>query len=113
MDIVHELGVATAAQVQERMSDPPTNSAVRSVLSILVRKGHLVSEYDGPRYVYSHTVPVQRARRSALMHVVRTFFGGSVEGTVAMLLQLEDSRLTPEERARLKALIDRASEEGR
>ncbi|MYA10175.1 MAG: BlaI/MecI/CopY family transcriptional regulator [Gemmatimonadetes bacterium] len=113
MDIVHELGVASAAQVRERMSDPPTNSAVRSVLSILVRKGHLVSEYDGPRYVYSHTVPVQRARRSALMHVVRTFFGGSVEGTVAMLLQLEDSKLTPEERARIKALIDRASEEGR
>ena len=113
MDIVHELGVASAAQVRERMSDPPTNSAVRSVLSILVRKGHLVSEYDGPRYVYSHTVPVQRARRSALAHVVRTFFGGSVEGAVTMLLQLEDSKLTPEERARIQALIDRASEEGR
>ncbi len=113
MDIVHEMGDATAAQIRERMTEPPTDSAVRSVLRILVEKRHLASEYDGPRYVYSPTVPAQRARISAMRHVVKTFFGGSVEGAVAMLLQLEDSRLTPEERARIKALIDQASEEGR
>ncbi len=113
MDIVHELGGATAAQIRERMTAPPTDSAVRSVLRILVDKGHLASEYDGPRYVYSPTVPARRARISAMRHVVKTFFGGSVEGAVASLLQLEDSRLTPEERARIRTLIDRASEEGR
>lgn len=113
MDIIHELGDATAARVRERMAEPPTDSAVRSVLRILVEKGHLASEYDGPRYVYSPTVPAQRARISAMRHVVKTFFGGSVEGAVAMLLQLEDGRLTSEEQARIKALIDQASEEGR
>ena len=113
MDIIHELGDATAAQIRRRMTDPPTDSAVRSVLRILVDKGHLSSEYDGPRYVYSPTVPAQRARSSAMQHVLRTFFGGSVEGAVATLLQLEDGKLTPKERARIKALIDRASEEGR
>ena len=113
MDIIHELGDATAAQIRRRMTDPPTDSAVRSVLRILVEKGHLSSEYDGPRYVYSPTVPAQRARNRAMQHVLRTFFGGSVEGAVATLLQLEDGKLTPKERARIKALIDRASEEGR
>ena len=113
MDTIHELGDATAAQIRRRMTDPPTDSAVRSVLRILVEKGHLSSEYDGPRYVYSPTVPAQRARNRAMQHVLRTFFGGSVEGAVATLLQLEDGKLTPKERARIKALIDRASEEGR
>lgn len=113
MDIVHELGRAAAARIRERMADPPTDAAVRSVLRILVEKGHLTREYDGPRYVYSATVSARRARSSAMKHVLRTFFGGSVEGAVAMLLELEDTRLTPDERARIKALIDEASEEGR
>ena len=113
MDIFHELGDATAARIRERMKEPPTDSAVRSVLRILVEKGHLAREYDGPRLVYSPTVPAQRARRSVMRHVLRTFFGGSVEGAVATLLELEDTRLTPDERARMKALIDQASEDGR
>lgn len=113
MDIVHELGSATAARIRERMNDPPTDSAVRSVLRILVEKGHLASEYEGPRYVYSPTVSAQRARSSAMPHVLKTFFGGSVEGAVAMLLRLDDRKLAPDERARIKALIDEASEEGR
>ena len=113
MDIVHEQGSATAARIRERMTDPPTDSAVRSVLRILVEKGHLASEYEGPRYVYSPTVSAQRARSSAMRHVLKTFFGGSVEGAVAMLLRLDDRKLAPDERARIKALIDEASEEGR
>ena len=113
MDIVHELGSATAARIRERLTDPPTDSAVRSVLRILVEKGHLASEYEGPRYVYSPTVSAQRARSSAMRHVLKTFFGGSVEGAVAMLLRLDDRKLAPDERARIKALIDEASEEGR
>ncbi len=113
MDIVHELEVATGAQIRDRMAEPPTDSAVRSVLRILVKKGHLSSKRDGVRYVYSPCVPISRARRSAMRHVVRTFFGGSVEGAVATLLELEDSSPTPEDRERLRAFIDRASREGR
>ena len=113
MDIIHELGTATSAQVRARMDEPPTDAAVRSVLRILVQKGHLASRPDGVRYVYLPSVPTSRARRSAMRHVVRTFFGGSVEGAVSTLLDLEDARFTPEERARLRALIERASREGR
>lgn len=113
MDIVHEQGDATAARIRQLMAEPPTDSAVRSTLRILVDKGHLAREYDGPRLVYSPTVPARRARRSVMRHVLRTFFDGSVEGAVATLLELEDTRLTPEERTRMKALIDQASDEGR
>lgn len=113
MDIVHESGAATAAQIRERMAEPPTYSAVRSVLRILVNKGHLAREQQGTRYLYAPTVPASRARRSAMRHVVRTFFGGSVEGAVATLLELDDTKLTPEERVRIRTLIDEASREGR
>jgi len=113
MDIVHQAGTVTAAQIRDRMAEPPTYSAVRSVLRILVNKGHLVSEQDGARYLYSPTVPASRARRSAMRHVVKTFFGGSVEGAVAALLDLEDTKLTPDERVRLRALIDQAAQDGR
>lgn len=113
MDIVHQLGRPTAGQIRERMADPPTDSAVRSVLRILVEKGHLGKQYEGPRLVYSPRVPVVRARRSAMRHVLTTFFGGSVEGAVATLLSLEDSSLSADERERIMAMIDEASEEGR
>lgn len=113
MDIVHGLGDATAADIRERMTDPPTNAAVRSTLRILVEKGHLEYREDGPRYVYSATVSGDRARRSALRHVLETFFGGSVQGAVAALLELEEARLLPEDRRRLKEMIDRAAREGR
>ncbi|MDE2653911.1 MAG: BlaI/MecI/CopY family transcriptional regulator [Gemmatimonadota bacterium] len=111
--IIHGLGRATAAQIQERMVEPPSYSAVRAVLRVLVEKGHLVSEYDGPRLVYSPTIPVERARRSVMRHVLRTVFDGSVEGAVTTLLELQDTRLSADIRARLKELIDQASAEGR
>lgn len=112
MEIIHRLGTATAAEVREGMQDPPTDAAVRSILRILVRKGHLNHESEGPRYVYQPTVPARAARRSALENVVRTFFDGSTEGAMASLLEA-GGPLTPEEKRRLKALIDRAEEEGR
>ena len=113
LDIVHELGGATSAQIRNRMSAPPTDSAVRSVLRILLNKGHLTTTQEGVRYVYWARVPISRARRSALRHVVKTFFGGSVEGAVAALLELGDTDPTPQEQERLRALIDKASREGR
>lgn len=113
MDIIHELGRATAAQVRGGMAEPPTNAAVRSILRILLEKGHLKFEQEGPRYLYSPTAAPQRARRSAMEHVLQTFFGGSVEGAMAALLDMDESRLTAEERARIKSLIERAQKEGR
>lgn len=112
MEIIHRLGRATAAQVREAMADPPTDAAVRSVLRILVEKGHLEFEYDGPRYVYSPTVPAPAARKSALEKVIRTFFDGSTEGVMAALLESRGP-LTAEDKRRLKEIIDRAAEEGR
>ena len=113
MDVLYELGTATAAQIRERLANPPTDSAVRSILRILVSKRHLERTPDGPRYLYSPTTPVVRARRSAMHHVLRTFFGGSVEGAVAMLLELGEGDLTPEERQRIMRMIDEAEEDGR
>ncbi len=113
MDIAHELGNVTAAQIQENMADPPTYSAVRSTLRILVEKGHLVRERDGPRYLYSPTMPARHARRSAMRHVLRTFFRGSVEGAVATLLELRGHDLSAEEHARITEMIEQAAKEGR
>jgi predicted transcriptional regulator len=112
MEIVHRLGRATAAAVREGMESPPTDAAVRSILRILVEKGHLVYGQDGPRYVYAPTVPRSQARKEALERVVETFFDGSTEGVMAALLDARGP-LPPEERERLKALIDRAAREGR
>lgn len=113
MDVLYELGGATAVQIRERLADPPTDSAVRSVLRILVSKRHLKRTPQGHRYVYSPTMPVMRARRSAMHRVLRTFFGGSVEGAVAMLLELGEGDLAPDERERIKRMIDEAEEDGR
>ena len=113
MDIVHELERATAAQVRDHMAEPPTNAAVRSVLRILLDKGHLTYEQEGPRYLYSPTAAPLRARSSAMQHVLQTFFGGSVEGAMAALLDMEESKLTASERARIKGLIEQAEREGR
>ncbi|MCZ0935549.1 MAG: BlaI/MecI/CopY family transcriptional regulator [Gemmatimonadetes bacterium] len=113
MDLAYELGKASAALIREHMADPPTDSAVRSTLRILVEKGHLVNEREGRRYLYSPRTPTVRARRSAMRHVLRTFFGGSVAGAVAMLLELPEGDLTPEEQARITEMIEEAAKEGR
>lgn len=112
MEIVHRLGSATAVAVRDAMADPPTGAAVRSTLRILVDKGHLAFSQDGPRYVYAPTVSPGSARKAALERVVETFFDGSTEGVMAALLS-ERGPIPPEERDRLKALIDRAASEGR
>ena len=110
MEIVHRLGTATAAEIREEMPDPPTDAAVRSILRGLVAKDHLGYEYDGPRYLYSPTVPATAARHSALEQLLDTFFDGSTEGVMAALIESRGP-LTPGEKARLRALIDRAEED--
>ena len=113
LDIVYARGSATAAEVRGDMPDAPTDAAVRTTLRVLVEKGHLRIEQDGPRYLYWPTVPRESAQRSELRHVVQTFFGGSVESVLAALLDLKPGELDAAERRRLKRMIDDAAGEGR
>lgn len=113
MGIVYELGRATAADVRERMPDPPSYSAVRAMLRILEGKGHIRHEQDGPRYVFLPTVPREQASENALRRLVRTFFDGSPEGAMAALLDLEGDHLDDEALKRIAQRIDEARKEDR
>jgi predicted transcriptional regulator len=113
MDVLYKSGRATAHEVQEKMPDPPSYSAVRALLRLLEEKGHVRHVEDGPRYVYLPTVGRAEARRNALAHVVKTFFDGSVEQAVATLVDASRSKLGREELERLSRLIDQAKKEGR
>jgi predicted transcriptional regulator len=108
MDVVYQRGQATASEVQEGLAEAPSYSAVRALLAILVNKGFLKIEADGPRYLYRPTRPRQQAGRSALHQVMRTFFDGSVEKAVAAILDAKDAQLSKEEIDRLQVLIDQA-----
>jgi predicted transcriptional regulator len=111
MDAVYRLGRATVAEVRDELADPPTYSAVRGMLRFLEEKGLLRHEQDGLRYVYIPTVAPAKARKSALRHLVRTFFGGSAQEAVAALL--EDTRLSRDELDRLERLVEKARKEGK
>ena len=113
MDIVFRRGTATMRDVLADLPDPPSYSAVRALVRILEEKGHLQHSQDGPTYVYSPTQRPERARASALAHVVNTFFGGSASDTVAALLDLEGRELSAGELDELGALIEQARKEGR
>lgn len=113
MDVVYRLGRATAGDVMAQLPDPPSYSAVRAMLSYLERKGHLRHSRDGVRYVYEPTLPHADAQRSAVQHLVRTFFRGSRAGAVAALLELPDRELAEADLERLRALVRRARREGR
>ena len=112
MDAIYRLGSATAQDVRENIPDPPSYSAVRALLRVLEEKGHVTHRQDGPRYVYRPTVPRERAQRSALQQVVRTFFDGSPEHAVAALLDMT-GEFDDDELDRLQQLIDKARKEGR
>lgn len=113
MDILYRRGRASAQEVLADLADPPSYSAVRALLRLLEEKGHAKHEQEGTRYVYAPAVARSDARRSALAHVVRTFFGGNVESAVAALVEPSRSKLSGEELDRLAALIERARREGR
>jgi predicted transcriptional regulator len=113
MDVIYRAGRATAAEVLDQISDPPSYSAVRALLRVLEEKGHLRHEEDGPRYVFLPIVPVERARQSALKQILHTFFDGSTEQAVAALLDLSSTRLSEAELDRLSRLIADARKEGR
>jgi predicted transcriptional regulator len=109
MEIVYRRGRATASEVLADLADPPTYSTVRAMLRYLEDKGHLRHEQEGPRYVYLPTAPADEVRGSAMSHVVRTFFAGSVSQAVAALL--ESKPLSRDEYERLSRLLDQAFDE--
>ena len=111
MDIVYSRGHATAVEIHEALPDRPTFSASRAVMRTLEEKGHLRHEERGLRYIYLPVVPLERAKRSALTHVVKTFFQGSPSHLMATLLESSTSKISEEELARLEELIRRAKEE--
>jgi BlaI family transcriptional regulator, penicillinase repressor len=112
MDVLYKAGKATAADVRAGLPEAPSDSAVRTLLRILEDKGHIRHELDGPRYVYIPTVRRDTAKRSALKHVVNTFFDGSASQVMAALFEMSPRDLGDEELARLRQLIDHAKREG-
>jgi len=113
MEIVYELGRATAADVRANLPDPPSYSAVRALLRILEDKGHLTHVSDGPRYVFRPTVPREQARRTALERVIHTFFDGNPERAMAALLDIGGDELDGDALRRLADRIEDARKEGR
>jgi BlaI family transcriptional regulator, penicillinase repressor len=113
MNILFRRGEATVAEVMEDLPDPPTYSAVRSVLRILAGKGLITHREDGPRYVYLPAVNTESARDEALRHLVRTFFEGSAEQAVTALLRLSDAELSEAALQRLREGVLNARNSGR
>jgi len=113
MDILHRRGPSSVTDILAELPDPPTYSAVRSILRILGEKELVVHQEDGPRYVYLPARPTERARDDALAHVVSTYFAGSAEQAVTALLRLSDADLSDVEVGRLRDRIRRARLGGR
>ena len=108
MDILYRRGRATAAEVMEDLSGEPNYSTVRTQLRVLEEKGHVRHEEIGLRYVYSPAVPRTSARKSALRHLVDTFFDGSAEHAIAAMLGGEGTRLSDDELDRIAELVKRS-----
>lgn len=108
MDVLFQLGQASAAQVREALPDPPSYSAVRGMLRLLEEKGFVKHDWDGPRHTYRPTVDPAQAQRSAARHLLQTFFNNSMESAVAAMLGVADRQLTSEELDRLSQLIEQA-----
>ena len=113
MDILHRRGEATVAEIMEELPDPPTYSAVRSVLRILGEKKLIRFKEDGPRYVYFPAESTETARENVLAHVVETYFAGSPEQAVTALLRMSDVEMSESEIDRLRSAITRARQNGR
>ena len=113
MDILYRQGKASASEVREQMEDAPSYSAVRAMLRVLEEKGHVRHQAEGLKYVYVPTVARDRAKRTAVKHVMETFFNGSPEQIVAALLDVSSTRLTREELDRMSQLIEKVKQEGK
>jgi predicted transcriptional regulator len=113
LDVLYRAGRATAAQIQQAIPHPPSYSAVRTLLRILEDKGHIRHEEDGARYVYLPRIARDHARRSALRHVLNTFFEGSATQAIAALIDEDSKQLSDDDWNRLTDMIERARKEGR
>ena len=113
MDILYQKGKASASEVREAMADAPGYSAVRAMLRVLEEKGHIRHQEEGLKYVYLPTVNRDRAKKSAVKHLLDTFFNNSPEQIVAALLDVSSTQLTREELDRMSELIDKAKKEGK
>jgi predicted transcriptional regulator len=113
MDVVYARSPASVADVLAALPDPPSYSAVRALMNILERKGHLRHKAEGARYVYVAARPRGAAARGALKRLLRTFFDGSPEKAVAALLDAADTKLTDEALDRLAGRIDAARAKAR
>ena len=112
MEVLYRDGTATATEVLAKIPDPPSYSAVRAILRVLENKGHVRHASEGTRYVYTPTLPRERAGGPALANVLETFFDGSSEKAVAALLGGEGSRLSDDELNRIADLVHKARKEG-
>jgi predicted transcriptional regulator len=112
VDALFRLGKASAAEVRAELPDPPSYSAVRALLRILEEKGHVRHEQDGPRYVYMATVPRESAKRSALRHLVQTFFEGSATQAISALLDSSASKLSDDDLEDLSRMLEEARKRG-
>jgi len=113
MEILYQRGKASASEVREAMEDAPSYSAVRAMLRVLEEKGHVRHQEEGLKYVYVPVVARDKAKRSAVKHVLDTFFAGSPEQIVAALLDVSASKLTREELDRMSEMIENAKREGK
>ena len=113
MDILYQRGKSSASEVREAMPDAPSYSAVRAMLRVLEEKGHVKHQAEGLKYVYLPTVTRDKAKRSAVKHLLDTFFNGSPEQIVAALLDVSSTRMTREELDRMAEMIEKAKREGK
>jgi predicted transcriptional regulator len=107
MDILHRRRRATVEEIRSELPDAPTRSSVRKLLDIMIERGLLRREYDGPRYVYFPAARRDEAGRSAVKHLMRTFFDGSASSAIAALLDANDGPLSDAEYRQLKTLLKR------
>ena len=108
MEIIYCHGRATAGEIHRELPDRPSYSTVRTLLRVLEEKGHLTHESDGPRYVYSPCISTEKAKRSAIEQLLRTFFNNSALGAMAALLDMSSADLSETELKRLTQLIQQA-----
>lgn len=113
LEILIERGKASASEVRAAMPDAPSYSAVRTLLRILEDKGHVRHKAEGLRYVYLPAIAREKAKRSAVQHLLKTYFNGSPEQIVAALLDVSSAKLTREELDRMAEMIEKAKKEGK
>jgi predicted transcriptional regulator len=111
MELIYGRSEATAEEIAAALPDPPSTTAVRTMLTILERKGHIVHRKQSRQFVYRSTRPRQQVARSALRRLITTFFDGSLDRAVAAFMADPKSKLSPEQIDRLRELIDEASKQ--